>query len=331
MIENIGLWILLAVVLIAFITAFIVMQPTLWFKALISGAYIGMFSLLAMRLRRIDTKMVVDQYIKIKKAGLKISVNQIETHILSKGRIERVVQALIMADNASLGLDFNAARKIDLAGRDVLAAVSNNITPKVITSEEISAMAKNGIEVKAKARITLKANLKRYVGTAMEDTIMARVGEGIVTAIGAAANYESILDNPQSISSKIYEIVQKQSGDTAFDVISVDIADLTVGKNILADLQMERAMADTYVAQAEAEERRAKAIASEHEMKALTQEMKAHLVKAESELPKAIAEAFIKGNISVKEYYNLQNVLSDTEMRNAIAGLESPKKKKREE
>ena len=288
----------------------------LWITAFFSGVKVSMATLTGMRLRRVAPSKIINPMIKATKAGLDIKVNELEAHYLAGGNVDTLVDALIAAQRADIPLDFTRAAAIDLAGRNVLEAVQVSVNPKVIETPSISAVAMNGIEVVVKARVTVRANIERLVGGAGEETIIARVGEGIVTTVGSADTHKAVLENPDSISKTVLK--KGLDSGTAFEILSIDIADVDIGKNIGADLQTEQALADKNIAQAKAEERRAMAVASEQEMKARVQEMRAKVVEAESEVPLAMAEALRKGNIGVKDYYNLKNVEADTGMRNAI-------------
>ena len=295
----------------------------LWIAALAAGVKLGLFNLIGMRLRNVDPRVIVPSLIMLHKAGLTVSTDALEAHYLAGGRVLNVVNALIAADKAAIVLVFERACAIDLAGRDVLEAVRTSVNPKVIDAPAqgvLAAVAKDGIEVKAKARVTVRANLDRLVGGATEETIIARVGEGIVTTIGSADSYKNVLENPDQISKNVLN--KGLDSGTAFEILSIDIGDVDVGKNIGAQLQTHQADADLKVAQAKAETRRALAVALEQEMKARTQEMRAKVVEAESEIPKAIAHAFREGKLGVMDYYNLKNVQADTNMRNKIGGDE---------
>lgn len=289
----------------------------LWISALAAGVNVGIFTLVGMRLRRVVPNKIVNPLIKARKAGLGLSVNQLEAHYLAGGNVDRVVNALIAAQRAEIDLSFERAAAIDLAGRDVLQAVQMSVNPKVIETPVIAAVAKDGIEVRAKARITVRANIERLVGGAGEETIIARVGEGIVTTVGSSASHKEVLENPDSISRTV--LSKGLDSGTAFQILSIDIADVDVGKNIGAQLQTDQAEADKRIAQAKAEERRAMAVAKEQEMKAAVQEMRAKVVEAEAEVPKALAEALRSGKMGVMDYYNLQNIQADTMMRDAIS------------
>jgi len=296
-----------------------------WFRALISKAHVSMAQLIGMKLRKIRFKMIVEAYIRAKKAGLEIHVDELETHIMAGGNVLNIVDALISAHSANIELTLQTAKAIDLAGRDVLNAVKVSVNPKVIETPIISAIAKDGIELRAKARVTVRANIGRLVGGAGEETIIARVGEGIVTTVGSAVTHKEVLENPDMISKTVLK--KGLDAGTAFEILSIDIADIDVGRNIGAQLQMDQAEADKRIAQAKAEERRAMAVAREQEMKAQTQEMRAKVVEAESEVPKAMAEAFRKGRLGVMDYYKMENVQADTSMRQAIAGAKKEDKK----
>ncbi len=289
----------------------------LWISAAAAGVKVGIFNLIGMRLRRVMPMKVVDPLIKAVKAGIDLNINQLEAHFLAGGNVDRVVNALIAAQRADIPLPFERAAAIDLAGRDVLEAVQMSVNPKVIETPLIAAIAKDGIEMKAKARVTVRANIDRLVGGAGEQTIIARVGEGIVTTIGSAMTHKEVLENPDRISKTV--LSKGLDSGTAFEILSIDIADVDVGRNIGAQLQTDQAEADKRIAQAKAEERRAMAVALEQEMKAAVVEMRAKVVEAEAEVPKAISQAFREGKLGIMDYYNMKNVISDTEMRTAIA------------
>ena len=296
----------------------------LWVTALFSGVRISIITLLTMRLRRVNPSLIVLNQIKLWKAGLKIGSNELEAHYLAGGNPTAVSDALIAADKASLNLSFERACAIDLAGRDLVDAIRTSVSPRVIATPLIAAVAKDGIQVKATARVTVRTNINRLVGGAGEETIIARVGEGIVTTIGSSASHKEVLENPDRISQVV--LAKGLDSGTAFEIISIDIADVDVGNNIGAVLQIDQAEADKKIAQAKAEERRVMAIAREQEMKAQVEEMKAKVVEAESQLPLAIADALKKGNIGVLDYYNMKNIMADTEMRYSISGLDSSSK-----
>ncbi|MCO6468161.1 MAG: flotillin-like protein FloA [Bacteroidales bacterium] len=290
----------------------------LWFSALVSGVRISLLQLVLMRWRKIPPAIIVNSLIAATKAGLKLNRNELEAHYLAGGRLKSVVNALISADKANMGLDFKAATAIDLAGRDVFEAVQMSVNPKVINAPPVAAVAKDGIQLIAKARVTVRANIHQLVGGAGEDTVIARVGEGVVSAIGSANSHKSVLENPETISKLVLN--KGLDSGTAFEILSIDIADIDVGKNIGAVLQMDQANADKNIAQAKAEERRSMAIALEQEMKARAQEARANVIQAEAEIPKAIAEAFRNGNLGIIDYYKFENIKADTRMRDSIAG-----------
>ncbi len=299
----------------------------LWFSALVSGVRISLLQLVLMRWRKIPPSVIVNSLIAATKAGLKLNRNDMEAHYLAGGHLRRVVNALISADKANMDLGFKAATAIDLAGRDVFEAVQMSVNPKVIDTPPVAAVAKDGIQLIAKARVTVRANLKQLVGGAGEETILARVGEGVVSSIGSADSHKSVLENPDSISRVVLE--KGLDAGTAFEILSIDIADIDVGKNIGAVLQMDQANADKNIAQAKAEERRAMAVASEQEMKAKAQEARANVIQAEAEIPKAIAESFRSGNLGIMDYYKFENIKADTKMRDSISQPpDSPSRKK---
>lgn len=289
----------------------------LWISAMAAGVNVGIFTLIGMRLRRVPPHKIVDPLIKAHKAGLNATPAQLEAHYLAGGNVDRVVNALIAAERAAIPLPFERAAAIDLAGRDVLQAVQMSVNPKVIETPIVSAVAQNGIELRVKARVTVRANIDRLVGGAGEETIIARVGEGIVTSIGSSVNHKAVLENPDFISRTV--LGKGLDAGTAFEILSIDIADVDVGKNIGAQLQTDQAEADKRIAQAKAEERRAMAVAKEQEMKASVQEMRAKVVEAEAEVPRAMATALKEGKLGVMDYYNMQNILADTQMRENIA------------
>ena len=289
----------------------------LWISALAADVHVGIFTLIGMRMRRVPPAKIVMPLIKANKAGLDVNVNQLEAHYLAGGNVDKVVDALIASQRAQIVLPFERSAAIDLAGRDVLEAVQMSVNPKVIETPVVSAVAKNGIELKIKARVTVRANIDRLVGGAGEPTIIARVGEGIVTTVGSSENHTDVLESPDDISKTV--LGKGLDAGTAFEILSIDIADVDVGRNIGAQLQTDQAEADKRIAQAKAEERRAMAVAKEQEMKAYTQEMEAKVVEAQAEVPHAMAEAFKKGNLGVMDYYNMMNVQSDTEMRKSIS------------
>ncbi|MEZ4423865.1 MAG: flotillin-like protein FloA [Gemmatimonadota bacterium] len=308
-----------AVVLVAIL--FWAIPVKLWLEAIFSGVRVGIGQLVGMRLRRVNPAAVVRPLISATKAGLPLNSHELEAHYLAGGDVERVVRALISADKANIDLSFQQAAAIDLAGRDVFEAVQVSVNPKVITTPRVAAMAKDGIQLIAIARVTVRANINRLVGGAGEETIVARVGEGIVSNIGSAESHKAVLENPDNISKTV--LAKGLDSGTAFEILSIDIADVDVGKNIGAELQTDQAEADKRIAQAKAEERHAMALAQEQEMRAKVQEMRAELVAAESKVPLAIAEAFRSGNLGVMDYVRYRNVQADTEMRAAIAGGDS--------
>lgn len=307
-------------ILLSFILSFV--PVGLWISAIAAGVKVGIFTLVGMRLRRVKPKRVIEPMIKGDKAGIELSINQLEAHFLAGGNVDRVVDALIAAHRADINLTFERCAAIDLAGRDVLEAVQMSVNPKVIETPFIAGVAMDGIEVKAKARITVRANIERLVGGAGEDTIVARVGEGIVSTIGSSKKHSDVLENPDRISQTV--LAKGLDSGTAFEILSIDIADVDIGKNIGADLQTEQAVADKNIAQAKAEERRAMAVAQEQEMKARVQEMRAKVVEAESKVPLAFSKALEEGNIGVSDYYNLKNVEADTSMRDSINKMTDP-------
>ena len=279
---------------------------------------VGIFTLVGMRLRRVIPSRIINPLIKATKAGVNVPINKLEAHYLAGGNVDKVVNSLIAAQRADIPLEFERAAAIDLAGRDVLEAVQMSVNPKVIETPIVAAIAKDGIELKAKAKVTVRANIDRLVGGAGESTIIARVGEGVVTTIGSALTHKDVLENPDRISKTVLD--KGLEAGTAFEILSIDIADIDVGRNIGAQLQMDQAMADQNIARAKAEERRAMAVAQEQEMRAAVQEMKAKVVEAEAQVPLALAEALREGRMGVMDYYNMQNVMADTKMRNAISG-----------
>jgi uncharacterized protein YqfA (UPF0365 family) len=301
----------------------------MWLRALLSGASVGLASLVGMSLRKVNSSVIVDSRIMAVKAGLNISTNELETHYLAGGNVVRVVQALIAANKANIPLTFQKATAIDLAGRDVLDAVQTSVRPKVIDCPDpskgaptVSAVAMDGIQLKAKARVTVRTNINTLVGGATEETIIARVGEGIVTTIGSAESHKRVLENPDTISKTV--LARGLDAGTAFEILSIDIADVDVGENIGAQLQIMQAEADKQIAQARAEERRAMARAREQEMQAQVVEMRARVVEAEAEVPRAMAEAFRSGNLGIMDYYRMKNIVADTDMRTSISKLDKP-------
>jgi uncharacterized protein YqfA (UPF0365 family) len=289
----------------------------LWFSAYLSGVRINLLQLVFMRWRKVPPTVIVKAMINSTKAGLTITRDQLEAHYLAGGNVINVVNALISADKANIDLDFNSATAIDLAGRDVFEAVQMSVNPKVIDTPPVTAVAKDGIQLIAKARVTVRANIKRLVGGAGEETVLARVGEGVVSSIGSAESHKKVLENPDSISKTV--LTRGLDSGTAFEILSIDIADVDIGKNIGAELQTDQAEADKKIAQAKAEERRAMAVAFEQEMKAKAQEARAKVIEAEAEVPKAMAEAFRSGNLGIMDYYKMKNIQADTEMRDSIS------------
>ncbi|NCC80940.1 MAG: UPF0365 family protein [Clostridia bacterium] len=317
MIEVLAPFIFLVIVILFVVVLFTFVPVGLWVSALAAGVKVGLFNLIGMRLRRIVPNRIVLPLIKAEKAEIDVQIGKLEAHYLAGGNVDRVVDALIMAQRAGINLNFSKAAAIDLAGRNVKEAVTLSVTPKVIETPVVAAMAKNGIQVKATARVTVRANIDRLVGGAGEETIIARVGEGIVSTIGSADSHKDVLENPDSISKTVLN--KGLDSGTAFEILSIDIADVDVGKNIGAELQTDQAEADKKIAQAKAEERRAMAVAQEQEMKAKVQEMRAKVVEAEAQVPIGIAEAFRNGKLGVMDYYNMQNVVADTAMRENIS------------
>ncbi|MFC0522564.1 flotillin-like protein FloA [Pontibacillus salicampi] len=311
--------ILIGIIIIALAVLFTFIPVMLWISALAAGVRINIFTLVGMRLRRVVPNRVINPLIKGHKAGVDVTTNQLESHYLAGGNVDRVVNALIAAHRANIELSFERTAAIDLAGRDVLEAVQMSVNPKVIETPFIAGVAMDGIEVKAKARITVRANIDRLVGGAGEDTVIARVGEGIVSTIGSSKDHNKVLENPDMISQNV--LGKGLDAGTAFEILSIDIADIDIGKNIGAILQTDQAEADKNIAQAKAEERRAMAVAEEQEMVARVQEMQAKVVESEAEVPKAMAEALRSGNIGVMDYYNLKNIEADTDMRDVIGKM----------
>lgn len=311
----------LFVAIIVIVAVFLHFVPLgLWISALAAGVNVGIFTLVGMRLRRVAPAQIVLPLVKANKAGLRVNVNQLEAHYLAGGDVNRVVDALIAAERASIPLTFERAAAIDLAGRDVLEAVQMSVNPKVIETPVISAVAQNGIELKVRARVTVRANIDRLVGGAGEATIIARVGEGIVTTVGSSEQHTDVLENPDHISRTVLN--KGLDAGSAFEILSIDIADVDVGRNIGAQLMTDQAEADKKIAQAKAEERRAMAVAKEQEMRAFTQEMQAKVVEAQAEVPQALSQALRDGHMGVMDYYNMNNIMADTKMRETIAGDE---------
>ena len=330
-------WMIILLVVIIAITFYFVFNISLWFRALISGAHVSIAELISITVKKLDARSVVNNYIKARKAGVNITIAQIENHIQAHGNIELVINALIAASSANLkDLDLKTAIAVDLSGRNINEAVKHCIMPQIIQINGITAIAKNGIEVSIGVKVTLRVNLKRIIGGALEETIIARISEGIMTIIGNATTHNEILERPNLVTKTIMEN-KSLAIDTAFDILSVDIVDIKVGRNVGAELEIDKAEAVKYISQADAEKRRAEAVAAEQEMRALTQEMRARVVAAESEVPRALAGALKYGNVNVKEYMQMENLKSDTLMRKSLSGsaasdmitpsLNPPKKK----
>lgn len=334
-IPSVYIWVTVVGVVAIVLAVIIGIVPIgVWVRALVSNAYIPAFKLVGMKLRHVEIGRLVDCYVKAKKAGVKIGIDDLETHYLAGGDINKVVEALIIAKGAKIDLSVETAKAIDLTNRDIVLAVKTCAKPMVITTPKISAVAKNGIEVIVLARITVKTNINKLIGSAGEETILAKVGEGIVSAVGSAKTHDEVLADPDKISKAI--LAKGLDQGTAYDILSIDIADIDIGANIGAKIQAERAAADMKIANARAEERRALAIASEHEMRAMTQEKRAQLLDAEAAVPKAISQAFLNGNIGVMDYYKMQNVVADTAMRKSLGKpdmkmIEDKKSKKGDE
>ena len=309
-------------IIILLILFFYFVPINLWIKAVFSGVRISIVQLVLMRIRKVPPNVVVNALINSTKAGLQITPNEIETHYLAGGNVDNVVKALISADKANIELSFQEATAIDLAGRRVYDAVQMSVNPKVINTPPVTGVAKDGIQLEAKARVTVRANIRQLVGGAGEETILARVGEGIVTSIGSANDHKAVLENPDSISRTVLQ--KGLDAGTAFEILSIDVADVDVGKNIGAELQIDQANADKNIAQARAEERRAMAIAEEQEQKARAQEARVKVIEAEAEVPMATAQALREGRIGIMDYYRMQNVQSDTSMRESISKSASP-------
>jgi len=321
---GLGVGVILLIIAVVVVTFF-----KLWLRAKLSGASVSFGSLVGMRLRNVNPSVIVDSRIIAVKAGLNISTNELETHFLASGNVVRVVQALVAANKANISLTYQKATAIDLAGRDVLEAVQTSVRPKVIDCPDpgkgtntVAAVAMDGIQLKAKARVTVRTNINTLVGGATEETIIARVGEGIVTTIGSSETHKRVLENPDMISKVV--LGRGLDAGTAFEILSIDIADIDVGVNIGADLQIAQAEADKQIAQARAEERRAMAHAREQEMQAQVVEMRARVVEAEAEVPRAMAEAFRQGNLGVMDYYKMKNIMADTDMRDSISKIDDP-------
>ena len=321
-IELVSLLVIIFLVLVLLIVFFSFFPVGLWISARASGVKVSIGSLVGMRIRRITPSKLVYPLIKATKAGLDVTLSKMEAHYLAGGNIDRVINALIAAQRADIPLEFEQACAIDLAGRDVLQAVQMSVNPRVIETPAVAAIAKDGIELRAKARVTVRANIERLVGGAGEETIIARVGEGIVTTIGSSEAHTAVLENPDMISQTVLN--KGLDAGTAFEILSIDIADVDVGRNVGAQLHMDQAEADRRIAQAKAEERRAMAVAQEQEMKAKVQEMRALVVQSEAEVPHAMAEALRSGKLGVMDYYQMQNTIADTSMRESIGKAASP-------
>ena len=309
-----------AIALIGFLVFLYFVPVNLWITAIFSGVRISLLSLVLMRIRKVPPRIIVDSLITSTKAGLNLTSDDLETHYLAGGHVPSVIKALISADKANIDLSFKQSAAIDLAGRDVFEAVQTSVNPQVINTPSVAAVAQDGIQLVAKARVTVRANISQLVGGSGEETILARVGEGIVTSIGSSQSHKDVLENPDKISKLVLE--KGLDSGTAFEILSIDIADIDVGANIGAKLQIDQANADLKVAEAKAEERRAMAVAVEQEMRAKTQAARAKVIEAESEVPMAIAGAFRAGNLGIMDYYRLQNIQADTEMRDSIAGTD---------
>lgn len=316
--------ILAVIIVFAVLILFWLLPIPLWLSARFANVDISLFQLVLMRFRRVPPTTIVNAMVMGHKAGIPVERDPLEAHYLAGGNVDRVVRALISADKANIELDFKSATAIDLAGRNVFEAVQMSVQPRVIESPPVTAVAKDGIQLITKARITVRANIKQLVGGAGEETVLARVGEGIVTSIGSASSHKAVMENPDSISKVV--LAKGLDAGTAFEILSIDIADIDIGRNIGAALQMDQANADKNIAQAKAEERRAMAIALEQEMKAKAQEARARVIEAEAQVPIAMAEAFRNGNLGVMDYYKMQNVQADTSMRDSIAKGPSDKK-----
>lgn len=322
---NYNIIVILALTLAGFFVFMYFVPLNLWITAVFSGVKVGLFQLVFMRIRKVPPRLIVESMITSTKAGLNLTTNDLETHYLAGGHVPSVIKALISADKANIALTFKQAAAIDLAGRDVFEAVQISVNPQVINTPNVAAVAQDGIQLIAKARVTLRANIAQLVGGAGEETILARVGEGIVTSIGSSASHKEVLENPDKISKLVLQ--KGLDAGTAFEILSIDIADIDVGTNIGAKLQIDQASADLKVAEAKAEERRAMAVAVEQEMKAKAQEARAKVIEAEAEIPKAIAEAFRSGNLGIMDYYKMKNVQADTDMRDSIASSGKDAKK----
>ena len=314
-----------ALVLAILITLLIIVPLKIWFRALVSGAHVSMGRLIGMKIRKVKLQEIVLSYISAKKAGINLSIDELETHYLAGGNVDRVVKALISAHSANIDLNFQTAKAIDLAGRDIYEAIRTSVVPRVIETPLISAVAKDGVELKVKAKVTVTSNIHRQISGAGEDTIIARVGEGIVTTVGSADTHKIVLENPDLISATV--LAKGLDNGTAFEILSIDIADIDVGVNVGARLNIDKAIAQKKISEAKAEERKSMAIAQEQEMKAKVQEMQAELLRAEADVPKAMAKALNEGKMNMMDYYKLKNLQADTEMRKHIAREEKNKPK----
>ncbi|WIV10671.1 flotillin-like protein FloA [Proteiniborus sp. MB09-C3] len=316
---TIALILIIAVIIVVLALFFSLVPVGLWISAIAANVKVSIFTLVGMKLRRVSPHRVVRTLVKSRKAGLNLTSDQLEAHFLAGGNIDSVVNALIAAERANIPLEFERATAIDLAGRDVFEAVQMTVKPKVIETPNIAAIAKNGIELIVKARVTVRTSIDKLIGGAGEETIIARVGEGIVTTVGSVSTHEEVLENPDLISKTVLE--KGLDAGTAFEILSIDIADVDVGRNVGAKLQMDQAEADKHIAQAKAEVRRAMAVAQEQEMVASVQEMRAKVVEAEAEIPRAMAKALVEGKMGVMDYYNMRNIMADTDMRESISNI----------
>lgn len=323
---GIGIYLVVAAAVIVFIWLFFYFVPLgLWFSAVFAKVYVPIWQLIGMRIRKVPPSIILNNLVSATKAGLNLNADELEAHYLAGGNVKQVVNALISADKANIPLDFKAGTAIDLAGRNVFEAVQMSVNPKVINTPPVTAVAKDGIQLICKARVTVRANIRQLVGGAGEETVLARVGEGIVSSIGSAVSHKEVMENPDNISKVVLN--KGLDAGTAFEILSIDIADIDIGKNIGAVLQMDQANADKNIAQAKAEEKRAMAVAVEQEMKAKAQEARAKVIEAEVQIPLAMAEAFRSGNFGIMDYYRLKNIDADTQMRDSIAKAEGQQKK----
>lgn len=326
MTPGIGMYLVVAVAVILIIWLIFYFIPLgLWFSAVFARVYVPIWQLIGMRIRKVPPSIILNNLVSATKAGLNLNADELEAHYLAGGNVKQVVNALISADKANIPLDFKAGTAIDLAGRNVFEAVQMSVNPKVINTPPVTAVAKDGIQLICKARVTVRANIRQLVGGAGEETVLARVGEGIVSSIGSAVSHKEVLENPDNISKVVLN--KGLDAGTAFEILSIDIADIDIGKNIGAVLQMDQANADKNIAQAKAEEKRAMAVAIEQEMKAKAQEARAKVIEAEVQIPLAMAEAFRSGNLGIMDYYKLKNIDADTQMRDSIAKSEGHPKK----